>query len=259
MTHSKPRAPKGSTLQRTNLPTSQTQTRAVFFDAGLTLIQARPTLAERYVRYMREVGITVTPPTVEVALKNASAEMLTWYKADPDVWSTDSKVQTHWQDFYIVAFQELGAGSASEERAETLYKEYNLPGAWHLFPDVLPTLTTLHEQGYIIGVISDWATSLAQNILLPLGVGPYVDFMVVSATMREAKPSYGLYREALARAGAKPEEAVHVGDNYVNDILGARAAGVAGVLLDRDRVHNEPLDCPRIFSLEELPDLLPKL
>jgi FMN phosphatase YigB (HAD superfamily) len=74
--------------------------------------------------------------------------------------------------------------------------------------------------------------------------------------MREAKPSSGLYREALARAGARPHEAVHVGDSYVNDILGARAAGIAGVLLDRDRLHNDPLDCPRIASLVELPDLL---
>lgn len=208
---------------------------------------------------MHELGITVNTPDVDAALKDAGARMLEWYKADPDVWTTDDRVKAHWKDYYIVAFRELGAGESSEERAETLYDEYNRPGAWYLFPDVLPTLKTLHAQGYKIGVISDWVTSLSQNILLPLGVGPYINFMVVSATMREAKPSYGLYREALARASAQPHEAVHVGDNYVNDILGARAAGVAGVLLDRDRLHNEPLDCPRIFSLEELPTLLPNL
>jgi len=230
--------------------------RAVFFDAGLTLIHSQPTLAERYIQALGQRDIAATIEEVQAALKSAGALMLEASKADPDIWAADDKVQKHWQDYYINAFRDVGAGAASEACAQELYDLYNRPGAWTLFPDVLPALQKLHEQGYTIGVISDWATSLPANILLPLGVGPYIDFMVVSATMREAKPSSGLYREALARAGAHPHEAVHVGDSYVNDILGARAAGIAGVLLDRDRLHNEPLDCPRITSLEELPELL---
>jgi FMN phosphatase YigB (HAD superfamily) len=230
--------------------------RAVFFDAGLTLIHSQPTLAERYIQALEQRGIAATVEQVQAALKRAGALMLEASRADPDIWAADDKVQKHWQDFYVNAFRDLGAGPASEACAQALYDLYNRPGAWSLFPDVLPTLKRLHVRGYVIGVISDWATSLPANILLPLGVGPYIDFMVVSATMREAKPSSGLYREALARAGAHPHEAVHVGDSYVNDILGARAAGIAGVLLDRDRLYNEPLDCPRIVSLEELPALL---
>jgi len=193
---------------------------------------------------------------VQAALKRAGALLLEATRADPDIWAADHKVQKHWQEYYVRAFQELGTGEASAACAEALYEIYNRPGAWQLFPDVLPTLNDLHGRRYVIGVISDWATSLPANILLPLGVGPYVDFMVVSATLREAKPSFGLYREALSRAGVQPHEAMHVGDTYVNDILGARAAGIAGVLLDRDDLHNEPLDCPRIRSLEELPALL---
>jgi FMN phosphatase YigB (HAD superfamily) len=177
-------------------------------------------------------------------------------RADPHVWATDDKVKSHWKSYYILAFEELGAGTHAEECAEELYDVYNRPGAWTLFDDVLPTLRSLHAERYTIGVISDWATSLPANILLPLGVGKYIDFMVVSATQREAKPSNGLYTEALQRARVAPHKAVHVGDNYVNDILGARAAGIPGILLDRDGLHQGPLDCPRIASLTEVPQLL---
>lgn len=230
--------------------------RAVFLDAGFTLIHSEPSLSERCARVAAEHGIVVTPAQVEAALPHVSRITASWYREDPDLWSSDSRLETRWNAFYIAIFEELGAAGEIEACARAIYAQYNLPGAWQLYPDVLPTLKALHEAGYTIGVISDWATSLPANILLPLGVGPYISFMVVSAAQREAKPSYGLYREALARAGVEANQAVHVGDSYVNDILGARAAGVAGVLLDREGRHNGPLDCLRITSLTELPALL---
>ncbi len=50
---------------------------------------------------------------------------------------------------------------------------------------------------------------------------------------------------------------MHVGDNYITDVLGARSAGIEGILLDREGVRRDTaLDCPRIESLSELVDLL---
>jgi putative hydrolase of the HAD superfamily len=127
-----------------------------------------------------------------------------------------------------------------------------------LYPDVLPVVEELHRQGYILGVISDWGNRLAHRILLPLGLGRYFDFMVVSATVRTAKPSSALYNEALRRAGVGPHEALHIGDNYVLDVLGARAAGITPVLLDR---HGRagPVDCLKLATLAELPPLVVRL
>lgn len=230
--------------------------RAVFFDAGLTLIYSEPPLAERCARIANEHGLRITAADVEAALPRATAMMAAAYRANPHVWSSDDALQEHWRDFYMAIFRATGAAGDLETCADAIYAEYNEPGAWILFPDVLPTLERLHSEGYIIGVISDWGSSLASNVLLPLGVGPYISFMIVSATVREGKPGYGLYREALARAGVQPHQAIHVGDNYINDVLGARAAGIAGVLLDRSGTHTGPLDCPRIESLAELPELL---
>ena len=201
----------------------------------------------------------MTSEQVEKALPSAMSKMLQSHRDDPNIWSSDAKVEQLWREYYINVFREVGVEGDVEKCAEEIYDQYNRPGAWTLYPDVLPTLRTLHEQEYIIGVISDWSSSLPAEILLPLGVGPYINFMVVSTVQREAKPGFGLYREALSRARVQPEEAVHIGDNYVNDILGARAAGIHGVLLDREGQHLSPLDCPRITTLLALPPLLDSL
>jgi FMN phosphatase YigB (HAD superfamily) len=165
-----------------------------------------------------------------------------------------------WTGFYSAVYREAGveADEATLKAcAAGVYECYLAPGAWKLYPDVLPTLVALRERGYTVGVISDWGSMLIGKVLLPLGVGRYIDFMVVSTVQREAKPGYGLYREALARAGVPARHAIHVGDNYISDVLGARSAGIEGVLLDREGARRDTsLDCPRIESLEELLPLL---
>jgi len=55
-------------------------------------------------------------------------------------------------------------------------------------------------------------------------------------------------------AGVEPGEALHVGDKVDNDIEGAAAAGVRGVLLQRE--GEPPPGVEAIRSLEELPALL---
>ena len=52
-----------------------------------------------------------------------------------------------------------------------------------------------------------------------------------------------------------PERAVYVGDTYLKDVLGARAAGLAPVLLDRSGAAIVQ-DCPVVGDLRELVPLL---
>jgi FMN phosphatase YigB (HAD superfamily) len=46
-----------------------------------------------------------------------------------------------------------------------------------------------------------------------------------------------------------------VGNDYKDDVQGARAAGITPILLDREGQRDAP-DCLCIHSLEELPKLL---
>ena len=234
--------------------------RAVFFDAGFTLIYSEPSTAERCAEVAARHGIPLTAAQIEPALPAAEAFFQRTMRAEPDIWASDVAITDFWRRYFAHLFQEAGLppGPALERCGEELYNLFNEPGAWVLYPDVLPALEELHRRGYILGVISDWGGRLTHRILLPLGLGRYFDFMVVSATMRTAKPSSALYSEALRRAGVAPHEALHVGDNYVLDVLGARATGITPVLLDR-RGQAGPVDCLKVTTLAELPPLVAQL
>lgn len=66
--------------------------------------------------------------------------------------------------------------------------------------------------------------ALEQNGLKTAGV-------VSADTVRAYKPHRELFEEALRISGCAPDEAVHIGDSYNTDVVGARAAGIRPVLL----------------------------
>ena len=231
--------------------------RAIFFDAGFTLIYSEPSTAERCAEVATRHGFPLTAAQVEPLMPEAEAFFQRTMRAEPDIWASDTAITDFWRRYFAHLFRLAGLppSPALERCGDELYHLFNEPGAWVLYPDVLPVVEELHRRGYILGVISDWGGRLTHRILLPLGLGRYFDFMVVSATVRTAKPSSALYAEAVRRSGVAPHEALHVGDNYVLDVLGARAAGITPVLLDR-RGHAGPVDCLKIATLAELPPLV---
>ena len=77
---------------------------------------------------------------------------------------------------------------------------------------------------------------------------------MTSAEVGAAKPAPRVFQRAVAVAGVEPGEALHVGDKVDNDIEGAAAAGVRGVLLQRE--GEPPPGLEAIRSLEQLPALL---
>ena len=56
-------------------------------------------------------------------------------------------------------------------------------------------------------------------------------------------------------AARRRETTIHVGDLYNVDVVGARAAGLRGVLLDEAGLYPDA-DCPRVQSLTELADAI---
>jgi putative hydrolase of the HAD superfamily len=80
-----------------------------------------------------------------------------------------------------------------------------------------------------------------------------VDVLLDSHDEGVEKPDPRFFDIALARSGARRETTIHVGDLYHVDVVGARAAGLRGVLLDEAGLYPD-VDCPRVQSLAELAD-----
>jgi FMN phosphatase YigB (HAD superfamily) len=77
------------------------------------------------------------------------------------------------------------------------------------------------------------------------------DWVLDSADEGVEKPDPRFFEIALERSGARPETTIHVGDLYYVDVVGARNAGLRGVLLDEADLRPDA-DCPRVRTLDDL-------
>jgi putative hydrolase of the HAD superfamily len=102
------------------------------------------------------------------------------------------------------------------------------------YPEVRAVLGALRERGVARVVVSNWDVSL-HDVLERTELRPLVDAVVTSAEFGAAKPDPAIFARALELAGGVPPgDAVHAGDDLDADVGGARAAGIAPVLVVRD-------------------------
>lgn len=143
-----------------------------------------------------------------------------------------------------------GATDAALTELRAYHQESNL---WELMPDdVLPALAALRARGLKLTVVSN-ANGRLRLLFDRLALAGCVDCVLDSHDEGVEKPDPKFFEIALARSGARRETTIHVGDIYHVDVVGARAAGLRGVLLDAAGLYPDA-DCPRVQSLGELVD-----
>jgi putative hydrolase of the HAD superfamily len=118
------------------------------------------------------------------------------------------------------------------------------------FPDVRHALLAARGRCERVVVVSNWDISLG-DVLERLGLASLVDGVVTSAAAGARKPSPSIFKQALDLAGTTAERATHVGDSLEEDVGGARASGIAPVLLCRGGARG-PAGVRTITSLAEL-------
>jgi HAD superfamily hydrolase (TIGR01549 family) len=88
------------------------------------------------------------------------------------------------------------------------------------------------QQQYKIGLISNFThASVIHKSLRVLGINTFFNVVVISEENGWRKPSIHIFADALKRIGARAEEAVYVGDSPVEDISGAKQAGLKTVFV----------------------------
>jgi len=230
--------------------------KAVFFDMGETLCHQQPPTPQVLGELLAERNIRVSAKALRQAYLAAMTYFSGWaLEVDMDE-RTPERREAMIEGFYRAMMASLGLAErlslvpelreAMQQRGERRFSA--------LFPDVLPTLTLLRGRGLSLGVISNWDATLTDTVH-ELGLTPYMETVVGSASVGIEKPNRGIFQFALARMQVAPEEAYHVGDSYYMDVLGARAAGITPVLIDRHRLQMG-LDCLRADCLTDLPRML---
>jgi len=234
--------------------------RAVFFDAGFTLLHPNPSTPEICQQVCKRLDLHLDLNALTERMTDAEDYYFRRVRLDRHTWGSEQAIAEFWIDYYMNLLRPL-VKEHDEPRlyqlATAISEEFNKHTSWQIYPDVLPTLEALRKSGrYTLGVISDWGIALGP-ILRRLHLTPYFDFLVVSAVTRHAKPSPVLYELALQRSNSIADYTLHIGDSYIHDVLGARAVGITPVLLDRHgRLQENNVDCLLVHSLHDLLDLL---
>ena len=103
-----------------------------------------------------------------------------------------------------------------------------------------------------LGVVSNSAGTVRDD-LRKFGLLEYFDTVIDSAEVGFEKPRPEPFRAAFDALGLPGENCWHVGDGFVNDVLGARAAGIGrAILFDPFDNHAHLVGIDRICSLDEL-------
>ena len=128
------------------------------------------------------------------------------------------------------------------------------------FPETIPVLLELREEGYLLGIISDGRPVKQWEKLIRLGLHHFFNTVVISESFGQQKPDVKLFETALAEVGCKASDALMVGDRLDKDVSGAKAAGMKSVWLrkgkyGRIRISRIKAD-KEIKSLIELPAIL---
>jgi putative hydrolase of the HAD superfamily len=216
----------------------------VFLDAGGVLVYPNWT---RISEALARRGIDVDPDVLARAEPHAKREIDV-----PNTINTTNDAGRGWLYFNLL-FQRAGVPvnvdvAAALEELRAYHQESNL---WELVPSaVLPALAALRERGLKITIVSN-SNGKLRVLFDRLRLASCVDCMLDSQDEGIEKPDPRFFELALARSGARKETTIHVGDLYHVDIVGARNAGLRGVLLDEANLYPD-VDCPRVRTLAEL-------
>ncbi|MFM8551947.1 MAG: HAD-IA family hydrolase [Nitrospiraceae bacterium] len=225
--------------------------KVVFFDAAGTLFHVKGSVADVYLSYAEPFGIRRTPEllaSVNEAFKRA------FHDAPPPLFAASDPVELKqcerlwWFDIVHNVFYRVGMFEGFDEYFDRVYEAFADPQHWALYPETQATLESLKRQGFELGIISNFDTRLF-SVLKGLGLTEWFDTVTISSWARAAKPAPKIFRLAHDKHAVDAEEAVHVGDSLKDDWEGARAANVAGLLLDRAGAHPGK---PTIKGLEEV-------
>ena len=220
--------------------------KSVFLDAGGVLVfpnwlRVSAALAAR--------GVHVAPEALAGAEPFAKRRL-----DDTSTIQVTNDAGRGWLYFNLI-LEELGVdrSAATDAALAELHAYHEASNLWELVPKgVLPALSALRDRGLHLTVVSNANGRLAA-LLERVNLAASFDCVLDSHDEGVEKPDPRIFEIALERSGASRDSTIHVGDLYQVDVLGARAAGLRGVLFDQQGLY-EDVDCPRVRSLADLAD-----
>lgn len=226
--------------------------KVVCFDFFNTLAYFDPPRDITYSGIARDLGVNATPEGIEAALPAAD----TYWRAE----NGKAPIRQRKEEDKIAVYKEYGirilAGTNAtlDQALQMLAKAFEKGFVFKSFDDSLQALKLVKTKNLKAGLISNVGQEI-DSFCWELGFEPYLDFKVTSFEVGYDKPRPEIFQLALNKAGVKAQEAIYIGDQYDQDIIGARGVGMKAVLIDRNG-RAKSYDCPVINSLSDIAEYI---
>lgn len=240
--------------------------RAVTIDFWNTLLFDGPPGTDRhrtrrladFAAILGEASLAVVPDALARAYDASGAYL-------EDVWSRHEDVPVEGHVTAILRVVDPGLpGRVSDRVLGALVEAYGRPALLappRVDEGALPALRTLCERGYTLAVVSNTMRTpgaILRQLLERHGLLACFTHTTFSDEVGVRKPAPEIFALALRAVGGEAATAVHVGDDPVLDVRGARAAGMR-VIQVTSASRPEPAPDGTIRGLAALPEALARL
>jgi HAD superfamily hydrolase (TIGR01509 family) len=176
---------------------------------------------------LREAGMDISPEKLSDAYEMLSGHL-------KDVWDRDMDLSGEEQ--IALFLQYAGAGRMADggliARLGVPFSNAVLDRPPALNPGVVDCLSTLKRDGYKIGVISNtgrtWGRALI-GLQKKYGIQDFFDVLSFSDEIGVRKPHPAIFKKTLEGLKLPAEKVLHVGDNVLDDVSGAKSVGMRAV------------------------------
>jgi putative hydrolase of the HAD superfamily len=245
-------------------PESAPSPSVVMFDLDDTLFAHRDAVDRGILRHLRELG-------GPFASADPSETVTLWHALEEEHYHSYLAGELDFQGQRRARARDFAAAHGvhlAEAEAAAWYEAYfaHYESGWRLHDDTLPCLSALEAAypGVRFGVITNAGLASQLDKLRFTGLAERLEHVIASEDAGYAKPDPRIFLHACTVFDVDPSEAVYVGDRLRTDAIGAAAAGLTGVWLDRqsaavdnaDASEAAPLGVIRVTDLFALPEAL---
>ncbi len=237
--------------------------KVVFFDAAGTIFHVKGTVGEVYLHYAEKYGVKNTPEfcdKLNAAFSRAMKDAPPAIFAQEDPEDLKRCERLWWFDLVHTVFYRAGMFEGFDDFFEEVYLAFDGAKHWQVYPETMEVLQHLREQGYELGIISNFDTRIF-NVLRELGLKDLFDTVTISSLAQAAKPARRIFHLALEEHVVDPREAAHIGDSLIEDVRGATESGLEGIWVDRESKGPSALEAldglgHYTQTLRDLPEIL---
>lgn len=222
------------------------QPEVLVFDCGDTLVELLPSREVICQEVLQKAGAAVDLVLIRRAYDIADAMMKQRSSAE----RTREAKSRFLTDYNGVLCDALGLRSLAAAVDPAMQAAFRSGPHWTADPSTQAFLAWASER-FPCFVLANWDRRLPA-VLDHAGVGRYFTAAYSSESLGIEKPDPECFARFLAASGLAEKRRLYIGNEYLADVVGSRAAGFEPVLIDRHGRYPAAVDCLRITDWGQL-------